>query len=135
MLVLPEGTAGITPTGPKTIDEHPIRANKRPGPAGPSRQQGPVDVLGLYPRPPYDIPRLRKIYGFAVIQTAAENSFDSILVTDTSRAGKIIYANTAFTKLTGHSPADVMGKTPRILQGIQTANQETDDEGAPNGVE
>ncbi|MDP3240605.1 MAG: PAS domain-containing protein, partial [Reyranella sp.] len=32
----------------------------------------------------------------------------------------IIYANRAFTKLTGHSPADVIGKTPRILQGRGT---------------
>jgi PAS domain S-box-containing protein len=56
----------------------------------------------------------------ALLQVLAENSFDSILVTDASSAGKIIYANKAFKKLTGHDPADVLGQTPRILQGPGT---------------
>ncbi len=56
----------------------------------------------------------------ALLQVLAENSFDSILVTDASAAGKIIYANKAFKKLTGHEPADVLGQTPRILQGPGT---------------
>jgi PAS domain S-box-containing protein len=55
-----------------------------------------------------------------LLQVLSENSFDSILVTDTSREGKIIYANKAFKKLTGHDPASVIGKTPRILQGAGT---------------
>ncbi|MGI9220789.1 MAG: PAS domain-containing protein, partial [Woeseiaceae bacterium] len=44
----------------------------------------------------------------------------SILVTDATIRGKIIYANKAFKKLTGHNPAEVVGKTPRILQGTGT---------------
>jgi PAS domain S-box-containing protein len=56
----------------------------------------------------------------SMLKMLAENSFDSILVTDASKSGRIIYANRAFTKLTGHSPADVIGKTPRILQGRGT---------------
>ena len=56
----------------------------------------------------------------STLKMLAENSFDSILVTDASKSGRIIYANRAFTKLTGHSPADVIGKTPRILQGRGT---------------
>ena len=57
---------------------------------------------------------------FSMLKVLADNSFDSILVTDASKSGRIIYANRAFTKLTGHSPADVIGKTPRILQGRGT---------------
>jgi PAS domain S-box-containing protein len=53
----------------------------------------------------------------AMLKVLAENSFDSILVTDATARGKIIYANKAFKKLTGHDPAEVVGKTPRILQG------------------
>ena len=34
--------------------------------------------------------------------------------------GKIIYANKAFEKLTGHDPDSVIGNTPRILQGPGT---------------
>lgn len=56
----------------------------------------------------------------ALLEVLADNSFDSILVTDTTNAGKIIYANKAFKKLTGHDPADVIGQTPRILQGAGT---------------
>jgi len=56
----------------------------------------------------------------SMLKMLAENSFDSILVTDAIKSGRIIYANRAFTKLTGHSPSDVIGKTPRILQGRGT---------------
>jgi PAS domain S-box-containing protein len=56
----------------------------------------------------------------ALLQVLADNSFDSVLITDASHAGKIIYANKAFQTLTGHNPASVIGKTPRILQGPAT---------------
>lgn len=58
--------------------------------------------------------------GMKLLQTLADNSFDSILITDSSVANKIIYANKAFKKLTGHTPASVIGKSPRILQGKGT---------------
>jgi len=56
----------------------------------------------------------------SVLKALADNSFDSILITDASKAGKIIYANKAFKALTGHDPDSVLGKTPRILQGPAT---------------
>ena len=55
-----------------------------------------------------------------LLKVLAENSFDSIVITDATPSGKIIYANKAFKKLTGHNPSDVIGKTPRILQGAGT---------------
>ena len=55
-----------------------------------------------------------------LLKTLADNSFDSVLVTDASKNNKILYANNAFKKLTGYSPNEVIGKTPRILQGIGT---------------
>jgi PAS domain S-box-containing protein len=58
--------------------------------------------------------------GLALLQVLAENSFDSILITDASTGGKIIYANDAFENLTGHDPSSVIGKTPHILQGPGT---------------
>jgi PAS domain S-box-containing protein len=58
--------------------------------------------------------------GLALLQVLAENSFDSILITDASAEGKTIYVNEAFEKLTGHDPSSVIGKTPRILQGPGT---------------
>ena len=56
----------------------------------------------------------------ALLQVLAENSFDSVLITDASAEGKIIYANKSFKKLTGHDPSEIIGKTPRILQGPGT---------------
>ena len=56
----------------------------------------------------------------AILRALAENSFDSILITDASSKGRILYANKAFKKLTGYDPAEVIGKTPRILQGKGT---------------
>ncbi len=58
-----------------------------------------------------------------LLKVMAENSFDSILLTDATKEGKIIYNNAAFKKLTGYSAEDVVGKTPRILQGAATDKQ------------
>jgi PAS domain S-box-containing protein len=58
--------------------------------------------------------------GLTLLKLLADNSFDSILVTDASAQGRIIYANKAFKKLTGHDPAAVIGKDPRLLQGPGT---------------
>jgi len=55
-----------------------------------------------------------------MLKVLAENSFDSILITDATAKGKITYANKAFKKLTGHEPSEVVGNTPRILQGKGT---------------
>ena len=63
---------------------------------------------------------LNKEEGLKLLKTIADNSFDSVLVTDASKNNKILYANNAFKKLTGYSPKEVIGKTPRILQGIGT---------------
>ena len=55
-----------------------------------------------------------------VLQVLAKNSYDSILITDATKDAKIIYANKAFKTLTGYDPSEVIGKTPRILQGAAT---------------
>jgi len=54
----------------------------------------------------------------AALELLADNSFDAILITDTD--GSIIYSNRAFTKLTGYAQADVIGKSPKLLQGAGT---------------
>ena len=61
-----------------------------------------------------------QVGSIALLKVLAENSFDSVLVTDATPQGNIIYANKAFKKLTGHEPDSVIGKTPRILQGPGT---------------
>ena len=56
----------------------------------------------------------------SLLRALADNSFDSILITDTSSRGRIVYTNKAFKKLTGYDASDVIGKTPRLLQGPGT---------------
>jgi len=56
----------------------------------------------------------------ALLKVLVENSFDSVLITDASTEGEITYANKAFKTLTGYDSSEVIGKTPRILQGVGT---------------
>ena len=55
-----------------------------------------------------------------VLRVLASNSYDSILITDATKDANIIYANKAFKTLTGYDPSEVIGKTPKILQGAAT---------------
>jgi diguanylate cyclase (GGDEF)-like protein/PAS domain S-box-containing protein len=48
------------------------------------------------------------------LSQAVEQSAHAVIVTDIE--GLIEYANPKFTETTGYSPAEVLGKTPRILQ-------------------
>lgn len=58
-----------------------------------------------------------------LLESAIQNDYDSILITelDLEKPGpKIVYVNDGFTKMTGYSREEVIGKTPRILQGPKT---------------
>ena len=58
-----------------------------------------------------------------LLSSAVHFSFDSIVITtkDIDKPGpEIIYVNPSFTTLTGYLPEEVIGKTPRILQGPKT---------------
>ncbi len=49
-----------------------------------------------------------------VARQVIEAALDAVLVTD--KNGRIEYVNPAFTKLTGYTPAEVIGRNPRIMQ-------------------
>ena len=54
---------------------------------------------------------------------AVEQAFNSVLITDAEPAPhgpRIIYANAAFCALSGYGAAELLGQTPRILQGPLT---------------
>ncbi len=55
----------------------------------------------------------------AVLDALVENSFDSMMITEAA-SGDILYVNDAFTDLTGYAAEDVLGKSPRFLQGAET---------------
>ncbi|HEU4561754.1 MAG TPA: PAS domain S-box protein [Longimicrobium sp.] len=56
----------------------------------------------------------------AVVTTAN----DAVVVTEPEplegEGPRIVYVNEAFTRMTGYAPAEVIGQTPRILQGADT---------------
>lgn len=58
-----------------------------------------------------------------VFATAAEEAFHSIMITEGGSHAdghKIVFVNKAFTQMTGYTPDEVIGKTPRFLQGDKT---------------
>jgi len=58
-----------------------------------------------------------------LLKTAIEQSNESVVITTSQLdwpGPQIIYVNPAFTRMTGYSLEDVIGKTPRILQGPKT---------------
>ncbi|HCQ12931.1 PAS domain S-box protein, partial [Flavobacterium sp.] len=56
------------------------------------------------------------------------NTTDSVLITEAEPfdepGPRILYVNEAFTKMTGYTAEEVIGKTPRILQGPKTDKAE-----------
>lgn len=60
-----------------------------------------------------------------LIQRVADHTDDVILITEAEPidAGgpRIVYVNPAFTRLTGYTPGEVIGLTPRLLQGPKTS--------------
>jgi PAS domain S-box-containing protein len=58
-----------------------------------------------------------------LLNAAIEQSDESVIITTAQldRPGpQIVYVNSAFTRMTGYAPEEVMGKTPRVLQGPRT---------------
>jgi PAS domain S-box-containing protein len=58
-----------------------------------------------------------------LLSSAVEQAKESIVITDAELdlpGPKIIFVNPAFTKMTGYTAEEVIGKTPRILQGPHT---------------
>lgn len=59
-------------------------------------------------------------FNLSVLKILLENSYDSIIITDCSEDTLTIYANKAFSRLTGYESSEIIGKTPKILQGSAT---------------
>lgn len=63
-----------------------------------------------------------------LLQSVVVNTNDAVIVTEAESIDepgpRILYVNEAFTRITGYTPEEVLGKTPRILQGPKTDRAE-----------
>ena len=63
-----------------------------------------------------------------LLQSVVVNTHDAVMITEaepiTEPGPRILYANKAFTRMTGYNLEEVLGKTPRILQGLKTERAE-----------
>ncbi len=59
-----------------------------------------------------------------LLQSVVVNTNDAVIITEAEPINapgpRIIYVNEAFTRITGYQPEEVLGQTPRILQGEKT---------------
>lgn len=76
------------------------------------------------------IDRQRAEHQLKLLQTSVEHLNDLILITEAepvSEPGpKILFVNDAFTRRTGYTSEEALGRTPRFLQGPQTQRDELD---------
>ncbi|MGL5065087.1 MAG: PAS domain S-box protein [Microcoleus sp.] len=65
-----------------------------------------------------------------LLESAITTTNDAVLITESEPIDepgpRIIYANPAFTRMSGYTLAEVLGKTPRILQGEKTDRSSLD---------
>ncbi len=65
-----------------------------------------------------------------LLQSVVINTNDAVVITEAepidSGGPRILYVNEAFTAITGYNPQEVLGQTPRILQGAKTDRAELD---------
>jgi len=67
--------------------------------------------------------RKRTEQSLRLLSSAVEQSRESIMITDAELdlpGPRILFVNPAFTQMTGHTAAEVVGRTPRLLQGPRT---------------
>jgi PAS domain S-box-containing protein len=63
---------------------------------------------------------------FDLVKSLIENMEEAVMLTDAGKQNfnpAILHVNPAFTALTGYTPDDIVGKTPKILQGPDTERE------------
>lgn len=65
-----------------------------------------------------------------LLQSVVTHANDAVIITEAEPFGlpgpKIVFVNEAFTRMTGYTSEEVLGKSPRILQGPKTDQQQLD---------
>lgn len=72
--------------------------------------------------------RIQEEHRLKLLSSVITNTNDAVLITEAvpfdEPGPRIIYVNEAFTKMTGYTADEVIGKTPRILQGPKSDKEE-----------
>ncbi|MEQ8421117.1 MAG: PAS domain S-box protein, partial [Arenibacter algicola] len=72
--------------------------------------------------------KIEEKHRLKLLESVVTNTKDAILITEAEPLDepgpKILYVNEAFTKMTGYKAEEVIGKTPRILQGPNSNAQD-----------
>lgn len=72
--------------------------------------------------------RKKEEHHLKLLESVITNTNDSVMIAEAEPfdepGPKIVYVNAAFTKMTGYSSEEVIGKSPRILQGPKTDKDE-----------
>lgn len=55
-----------------------------------------------------------------LLEASIAESFNGVLITEAGPGYPIVYANAAFSEMTGYAPDEVMGRSPAFLQGPKT---------------
>ena len=64
--------------------------------------------------------------GMALVKAAVESANDAVIITEASLelpGPRIEYVNRAFTRMTGYGIEEIVGQTPRVLQGSKTSRE------------
>ena len=94
-----------------------VRTNKAP------YKDGEGNVIGIVVVAEDITEQKRAEEALRLLSSAVEQSKESIIITDAQLdppGPRILFVNPEFTQMTGYAPGDVIGKTPRILQGPRT---------------
>ena len=70
----------------------------------------------------YDVTDIREVQNKArLLEAVIVNARDAVIITNADiKDPKILYVNDAVTRISGYEPHELIGKTPRILQGGST---------------
>lgn len=72
--------------------------------------------------------KIEEQHQLKLLESVITNTKDSVLITEAEPfdepGPRIIYVNEAFTKMTGYSAEEVIGKSPRMLQGPNSNKEE-----------
>ena len=64
--------------------------------------------------------------GMALVKAAVESANDAVIITEAGMelpGPRIEYVNRAFTRMTGYGIEEIVGQTPRVLQGPKTSRE------------